>query len=327
MSNRLFSPRIETERRSGSAAARWQWLTRWFDNRSVYSANDPHAHGNEIDWLRTFPFVVLHLGCLGVLWVGVSPVAAWTAVGLYFIRMFAITAGYHRYFSHRSFETSRVFQFILAVLANSAAQRGPLWWAAHHRHHHRHSDEEHDVHSPHHHGFLESHVTWFMTPANFHTDEEAVRDLAQYPELRFLNRFDCLVPLLLGLLLYASGEWMAWLAPGLETNGWQMLFWGFFVSTVVTFHATAAINSLAHWMGRRRYKTRDESRNSFLLALLTLGEGWHNNHHYYPGATRQGFYWWEIDITYQVLRVLSWFGVVWNLRGVPERVLEKGRAA
>ena len=280
-------------------------VARWFDN----SVPDPEAAPTGVDWVRVAPFVAMHLACLAVFWVGWSWAAVSVALALYFVRMFAITGFYHRYFSHRTFRTSRPAQFAFAVLGASACQRGPLWWAAHHRHHHRHSDTELDPHSPGRHGLWWSHVGWITAPAHFGTDLKAVPDLARYPELRFLDRFDFVVPLLL-----AAGLWLL--------GGAQMLVWGFFVSTVVLFHATCCINSLAHLLGRRRYDTGDESRNSWNLALLTLGEGWHNNHHFYPAATRQGFRWWEFDPTYYGLWVLEKLGLIRDLRPVPAWVRE-----
>jgi stearoyl-CoA desaturase (Delta-9 desaturase) len=198
-------------------------------------------------------------------------------------------------------------QFVFALLGAMAVQRGPLWWAAHHRHHHRHADNESDSHSPVQHGFWWSHVGWFLNSANFATRIELVPDLAKYPELRFLDRFDVAAPVALAALLFFIG-------------GAQLLIWGFFVSTVVLYHATFTVNSLAHVFGARRYVTADDSRNNWLLALLTFGEGWHNNHHYYPGAARQGFYWWEIDLTYYVLRMLAACGLIWDLKQVPARM-------
>jgi stearoyl-CoA desaturase (delta-9 desaturase) len=230
--------------------------------------------------------------------------------------MFAITAFYHRYFSHRSFRTSRAAQFVFALLGAAAVQRGPLWWASQHRHHHAYADQETDIHSPRH-GFFWSHVGWFLTRANFRTREKLVRDLARYPELRWLDRYDVAVPTLLGVLLYALGAWLEQTAPQLGTSGVQLFVWGFCISTVALYHATFAINSLAHRFGTRRYATRDDSRNNFWLALLTFGEGWHNNHHRFPAAARQGFRWWEIDLSYYGLRLLAAFGVIWDLRPVP----------
>jgi stearoyl-CoA desaturase (delta-9 desaturase) len=276
-------------------------LLLWFDSGAASPGDS-----RRVDWFRVLPFIGMHAMCLGVLWVGWSWTAVGVAAGLYVVRMFAVTAFYHRYFSHRTFETSRLGQFAFAVWGASCGQRGPLWWAAHHRKHHRHSDTVEDVHSPRHHGLWWAHMGWITAPANFPTDFSQIPDLAKYRELRFLDRFDVLVPLTLAVTLFLLG-------------GWQLLIWGFFVSTVVLFHCTCFINSLAHTMGRRRYATGDDSRNSLLLALITFGEGWHNNHHRYPGATRQGHRWWEVDLTFYGLWLLSRLGVIWDLHPVPAR--------
>jgi stearoyl-CoA desaturase (delta-9 desaturase) len=236
--------------------------------------------------------------------------------------MFAITAFYHRYFSHRAFRTTRLVQFAFALLGAASVQRGPLWWAAHHRHHHAHADAPADLHSPRK-GFWHSHAGWFLTRAAFRTDASRIRDLMRFPELRWLDRFDTAVPAALAIALYASGAALERLAPGLHTSGPQLLVWGFCVSTVVLFHATVTINSLAHRFGRRRFPTRDDSRNNAWLALLTFGEGWHNNHHFFPGSARQGFRWWEIDLTWYGLRVLQSMGLVHDLKPVPAWVLAK----
>jgi stearoyl-CoA desaturase (delta-9 desaturase) len=302
-------------------------LHQWFDS-------DYHPEGVEavmaqedrIDWKRCIPFIILHLGCFAVIWAGFSWTALIAAMLLYAVRMFAVTAFYHRYLSHRSYRTSRWMQFAFAVLGNSSCQRGPIWWASVHRHHHKHSDDEHDIHSPRMSGFLWAHIGWLTSAKNFPTDYSRVRDLEKFPELVFLNRFDQLVPLLYGVFLWLAGSLLEAYAPGLGTNGFQLFVWGFFISTVVLLHATFFINSLAHVLGTRRFKTDDDSRNNFLLALLTLGEGWHNNHHRYASAARQGFYWWEIDISYWLLKMMSWFGLVWDLRQVPESVYAEVRA-
>jgi stearoyl-CoA desaturase (delta-9 desaturase) len=284
-------------------------ISRWLDSQAGEAAigTTPPAE-RRVDWVRVVPFIGMHLACLGVFLVGWHPAAVATAVALYLLRMFAITGFYHRYFSHRSFKASRPVQFLFAVIGASSTQRGPLWWAAHHRKHHRHADTELDVHSPRQHGFWWSHMGWITSAENFPTDMREVRDLARYPELVWLNRFDIVVPLLLAGGLFLVG-------------GWPFLIWGYFVSTVALFHGTCLINSLAHQMGSRRYDTDDDSRNSFILALITLGEGWHNNHHRYPGAARQGFFWWEVDLTYYGLKVLQALGVIHDLRPVPARVL------
>jgi stearoyl-CoA desaturase (delta-9 desaturase) len=271
---------------------------------------------------RFLPFVFIHLGCLAVAWVGASPIAVATAVLLYLVRMFAITGFYHRYFSHRTFKTTRLAQFCFAVLGASSMQRGPLWWAAHHRSHHTYADEAGDSHSPRR-GFFWSHMGWLMTSCNMPTRYELVHDFAQFPELRLLNRFDWSVPALLFAFLYIFGQSAGSAFPQLHTSGGQMVVWGFFISTVVLLHATFAINSVAHIYGSRRYDTADDSKNNFLLALVTLGEGWHNNHHKCCSTVRQGFYWWEIDITYYCLLALSWIGVISDLRPPPATVYEK----
>jgi stearoyl-CoA desaturase (delta-9 desaturase) len=289
----------------------------FFDTWARRDDAQAHPEPDRVDWIRTLPFVLMHVACVAVIWVGWSPVAVWTAVALYFVRMFAITGFYHRYFSHRTFRTSRAAQFLFALLGATAVQRGPLWWAAHHRHHHKYSDQVEDIHSPVQAGFFRSHMGWLMTPKNFPTQLHLVKDLAKFPELCFLDRFDTLIPIALATAMFGLGALLEAVAPGLGTNGWQMLVWGFFISTVVLFHGTCTINSLSHVFGTRPYKTTDTSRNNFLLALITMGEGWHNNHHYYQGSVRQGFRWWQVDATYYILRTMSLFGIVWKLNPVP----------
>jgi stearoyl-CoA desaturase (delta-9 desaturase) len=312
----------------GRARLRLSWpvrtARRWFDTSAVVEVDE--AREDRIDWLRAAPFVAMHLACLGVIWVGASPVALAVAAALYALRMFALTGFYHRYFSHRTFQTSRAVQFVFATIGASCVQRGPLWWAAHHRHHHRVTDTPADPHSPGMHGFLWSHVGWFLTPRNFRTDLARVPDLAKYPELRWLDRFDIAIPLLLAIGMYALGALLRHVAPQLGTSGGQMLVWGFFISTIVLFHATVTINSLAHRFGRRRFETKDDSRNNLWLALLTFGEGWHNNHHFFPGSSRQGFRWWEVDLTWYGLKLMSMLGLVRGLKPVPAWVLARARS-
>ncbi len=293
-------------------------IVRWFDTSADVRIEGPAA--DRIDWLRVIPFIGLHVACVGVVFVGFSGFAVAVAALLYLLRMFAITGFYHRYFSHRAFRTSRILQFVFGLIGASSVQRGPLWWAAHHRHHHRHADQPPDLHSPVQHGFWKSHMGWFMTPRAFGIDWSRIPDLAKYPELRFLDRFDMLAPIALAAMLLVIGNALERYAPGLGTNGPQLLVWGFFVSTVALFHATVTINSLAHVWGQRRYETRDDSRNNLWLALITLGEGWHNNHHHYPASVRQGFYWWEVDVTWYLLKAMSWLGLVWDLKPVPPRI-------
>jgi stearoyl-CoA desaturase (delta-9 desaturase) len=279
------------------------------------------------EFARAVPFLILHLGCLGVIWVGWSWAAVATAVGLYFLRMFAITGFYHRYFCHRAFHTSRPMQFLFALVGLTAVQRGPLWWAAVHRHHHAHSDDEHDVHSPGVKGFLWAHIGWLTSSRNFPTDYRLVKDLTKYPELVFLNRFDLIGPAILFAGLYGFGAALEAYAPGLGTSAWQMVVWGFFISTTVLFHGTCFVNSLAHCFGNKRFDNGDDSRNSLFIALVTLGEGWHNNHHQYQASARQGFYWWEVDISYYLIRLMGVFGIVWNIKPVPAGVYAKAKSS
>ena len=287
----------------------------WLD--SYGGDSQKHSEDERIDIVRVLPFIGIHLACFAVIWVGWSWPAVIFATAFYFIRMFAITGLYHRYFAHRSFKMNRFWQFCAAVMGNMAAQRGALWWAAHHRHHHRYSDEPEDIHSPKQRGFWWSHMFWFLGGSNYRTRSELIPDLLKFPELVWLDRFDILVPLLCGI-----GSW--YLGYGLQhagyaTSGAQMLVW-FFISTVVCAHGTFTINSLSHVFGTRRFATTDTSRNNFLLALVTLGEGWHNNHHHYQSTVRQGFRWYEIDISWYALVVLSWVGVTKDLKGIPASV-------
>ncbi len=270
------------------------------------------------DWIGSWAFILVHLAVFLVFFAGFSWTALGVAVGAYVVRMFGITGGYHRYFSHRTYKTSRVFQFVMAWIGTSAAQMGPLWWAAHHRHHHRHSDTELDIHSPVVRGFFWSHVGWIMSRKYEQTDTKAIPDFAKYWELRFLDNYHIIPPACLAGFMYALGWTLERYAPGLGTNGFQMLIWGFFVSTVFLYHGTFFVNSLTHVLGSRRFKTEDHSRNNWIVAITTLGEGWHNNHHRWPHAEAQGMYWWEFDPTHYTLKVLSWFGVVWDIKKHPK---------
>ena len=261
-----------------------------------------------INRLSAVPFLLIHLSLVALPFVHVTPTLVATCLGLYVVRMWGVTAGYHRYFSHRTFKTSRAFQFLLALLAVTTIQKGVLWWAAHHRHHHRHSDGPQDVHSPRQRGFWWSHVGWVLSPDWHETRLDAVKDLARFPELVWLDRWHWLPPTLLGFGLLALG-------------GWPLVLWGFCLSTVLVWHATFVINSLSHVFGSRRYETDDDSRNNAFFALLTLGEGWHNNHHHYQSSTRQGFLWWEFDPSFYGLWLLEKLGVVWELRSPPPHVV------
>jgi stearoyl-CoA desaturase (delta-9 desaturase) len=213
----------------------------------------------------------------------------------------------------------------MALIAASSAQKGPLWWAANHRHHHRFADKPEDIHSPVQSGFLWSHVLWILTPKYFGTKKELVKNWIKFPELVFLNRFSILPPVVLIGLTWITGEILRVYVPSTGTSGMQLVVWGFCISTVALFHATATINSLDHMVGKRRYNTPDQSRNNWFLALLTGGEGWHNNHHHYPIAARNGFFWWEFDLTYYLLKLLQWAGIVWDLNELTIERRDGGR--
>lgn len=265
---------------------------------------------DRLRWVDNIPFWGVHVAAIaGIAWLGFSWSGLAIAGASYVVRLFAITAGYHRYFSHRAYRTSRAFQLVLAVLGLTATQKGPLWWAAHHRVHHKHSDQPGDVHSVRQRGFWWAHMFWILVRRNAGTDLDKVRDLARYPELRFVDRHAIWFTVAFAVALYSAG-------------GAHALVWGYFVSTVVLWHGTFTINSLSHVWGTRRYDTTDDSRNNPLLAVLTLGEGWHNNHHYYQSTANQGFFWWEIDVSYYVLKVMSWFGLVWDLRTPSKKILQ-----
>jgi stearoyl-CoA desaturase (Delta-9 desaturase) len=258
-----------------------------------------------VSWGKSAPFLLVHALTLLVFFVPFHWGWVALAVGLYFARMLFVTIGYHRYFSHRSFQTSRPFAFVLAVLAETSAQKGVLWWASHHRHHHKFSDQDDDVHSPSRRGFWWSHVGWVLSRKYDACRTDQIRDFSRFPEIRFIDKHWWLPPLVGMVALFALG-------------GLPALVWGGFVSTVLLFHGTFTINSLSHVFGRRRYLTRDTSRNNWLLALITCGEGWHNNHHFHQNTANQGWFWWEVDPSYYLLRALERLGLVWKLK-IPER--------
>jgi len=265
---------------------------------------------NWIQWISMIGLIAIHVATVIAIARGTTWKLVIMALVTYWVRMFAITGGYHRYFSHRTYKTSRAFQFVLALLGVMSTQKGPLWWGSTHRHHHKHSDDEFDPHSPLRKGFATSHMLWWMSREWENTDEKAIADFAKYPELRFLDKFHLVGPALLIAICGLVG-------------GADGILWGYVVSTCAVMHCTFTINSLAHVFGTRRFATTDTSRNNWWLALITMGEGWHNNHHHYMSSARQGFYWWEVDATYYVLVALSKIGLIWDLREVPKTALER----
>lgn len=273
--------------------------------------------------MASSPIFLMHLIALGVFFTGFSWAALLALVITYVVRVFTLTAGFHRYFSHRAFKTSRLFQFILAWVGTSSAQLGPMWWAANHRHHHQHSDQLEDIHSPVIKDAFWAHIGWVLCRAYREIQLDRVKDLAKFPELRFIDRFHILPVLSLIGLLYGIGTLLNTFFPALGTNGIQMIMWGFFVSTILVYHVTFLVNSATHIFGKKRFATNDESRNSWWVALLTFGEGWHNNHHRWPLSARQGMYWWEFDLTYLMLRFLKMIGVIWDIKVYPEKIYEE----
>jgi len=271
------------------------------DTRSNLEPSINRDSSTDIVYPSTIPFIIVHLVCFAAIWTGVTVEAVALGIGLYWLRIFAIGAGYHRYFSHRAYETSRVFQFALAVLAQSTSQKSVLWWAANHRDHHLHSDTELDVHSPRQMGFIYSHLGWIFSRGQETMNFNRIADFAKFPELMWLHRYEQVPAFVLAVLCFAVAGW-----PGLIVG----CFW----STVAVYHGTFCINSLAHLVGKRRYITGDDSRNNWLLAIITMGEGWHNNHHAYQSSARQGFRWWEYDPTFYLLTLLQRLGLVWNLK-------------
>ena len=255
--------------------------------------------------------LVFHLACLAVFYTGVSGVALGVAFAMYVLRGMGVTTGYHRLLAHRSFKTSRVVQFIFALMGSMAVQGGPLWWVAHHRAHHAETDTEADIHSPVTHGMWQAHMGWMMTDEAFNEKGTNSRDLHKYPEIKMLQRYYVWLIVMQIAGLYALG---AWLGPEWGTSGLQMLVWGFFVSTVFTWHVTFMVNSVCHRWGAQAYDTGDASTNNVFIGILAFGEGWHNNHHFYPNSARHGLRWWQLDVTYYLLKVLSWVRLVSDLK-------------
>jgi stearoyl-CoA desaturase (Delta-9 desaturase) len=266
----------------------------------------------KIDWFRSLPFFLMHIAVVSVFFVPFHWKYVVLCFTLYVFRMFAITAGFHRYFAHRAFKTTRLNQFLLALCGTFSVQKGVLWWASLHREHHREADQPNDIHSPIQDGFIWSHVGWILSDKHQETRWDLIKDFSNYPELVWLNKYYLIPQILFAAILFAMG-------------GVSALIWGFVISTVLLWHGTFTINSLTHIFGKQKYVTRDNSRNSLILALITLGEGWHNNHHCYQSSVRQGHRWWEIDVSFYVLKIMSWFGSVWDLRKVPLEKLKSKR--
>lgn len=276
---------------------------------------------DSLSTLSLIGFILVSSSALIAFFVPFSWELVWIAVASYFLRMFGITAGYHRYFAHNAYKTSRFMQFIIGFIGGAAMQKGPLWWGAHHRDHHRYSDTDKDLHSPRH-GFWHSHMLWFLDPKVDEYDPKKIKEYTKYPEIVFIDKYYWIPPLVYAILLYIGGYFFS----GRDhLYAFSVLTWGYAVSTFFLGHGTWTINSLTHVIGKKRYESGDDSKNHWLLAFITMGEGWHNNHHYYRHSANMGFYWYEYDISYYVLKVLSWLGLVWDLKKPPAHVLEEGK--
>lgn len=262
-------------------------------------------------WSVIIGMTLFHLVCLAVFVTGVSAAALIVAVAMYVVRGMGITTGYHRLLAHRSFKTNRFVQFMMALCGSLAVQGGPLWWVAHHRHHHAATETEEDVHSPVTHGMWQAHMGWMMMDVAFNEKGTNARDLHKFPEIKFLQRHYVWLVVAQPALMYALG---AWLGPAYNTSGAQMMVWGFFISTVFTWHVTFMVNSVCHRWGSRPHDSGDASTNNLLIGLLAFGEGWHNNHHKYASSARHGLEWWQLDTTYLLLRGLEKFGLVSDLK-------------
>jgi fatty-acid desaturase len=264
--------------------------------------------------LRAAFIAGLHAPALALPWLATTP-AHWIAFAVaYVVILFALGGGLHRYFAHRAFRTSRAFQLVLALLAASCFG-DPIGFAGRHRLHHRWSDTERDFHGP-------RRGLWFSWLGHLLEDGyserallAATRDLARYPELRWLHRWFFVPGLAAGGLIWLGGGFAMFAAA-------YCLPW-----CLLAVHGASAVNYVCHTRGRRRYATGDRSTNHPVLAVVLLGEGWHNNHHHYPGAARAGFFSGEVDGLYWMLRGLAHLGLVWNLREVPEHVRRSGLLA
>ena len=258
------------------------------------------------------PLILVHLSLIGLFYVPFT----WTGLILFFVMTritgLGVTVGFHRYFSHHAFKTSRWFQFVLGVFGCTALQKGPLWWVAHHREHHRHSDTVNDVHSPVVDGFWYGHVGWLFARDLMHPSHECMKDLTKFPELLWLDRLWMVPGILAAAACYAI-------------DGGSGLLWGFSLSTVAIFQFTFAVNSVGHRWGPQRFNTGEGSRNNWFLGYVAMGDGWHNNHHRSPTSARHGLAWYELDIAYMMICNLKRVGLIWGVRQPPASVLEAAR--
>ena len=253
-------------------------------------------------WIR----IAFHLSSLwwlvevGFHWAGVAIFGANYVVGA-----LSITVGFHRYISHKSLKTNRVCQLVIGFLGCCQLQGGPIAWSTIHRHHHRASDKQQDLHTPTH-GFYQSHYGWLLNPKTYEVAfGSGVSDLNKYKELIWLDRYNFIPPVIYFVCLWSGGEWYSRQHPETFIDGWYVLFWGGILRVVGLWHVTWSVNSVCHIWGRRDFATKDESKNNLWIALLSLGEGWHNNHHKYPSSARNGFGWMQPDVSYYFILLMK----------------------
>lgn len=288
-------------------------------------SNNVKLHGwKNIHWRSVIELLFIHIGALSVFYVGVSKVAFISFLIVDILGGFFVTVILHRYFTHRCFETSRIPQFIFGLLSLTVLQRGPLWWVSHHRRHHHFTDTDDDPHTPKK-GFFYSHLGWLMTLNEASTDKDHVKDWIRFPELIWLDRLEWLAPVFMILSAFYFGVIINHFFPHLGTSGLQMIVWLVCIPTMLVLHGSCLVNSCLHTFGYRRFNTPDNSRNALLFTLISFGEGFHNNHHRYHDSCCQGIEWWEIDITYYMIKLLAKIGIIWNLRMFPDSVLQEGK--
>lgn len=288
--------------------------------------NNPSIQPGERVSIVKFRVWLLHAASCLAFFIPVTRELVLVAVIGFFVRVFSWEAGSHRYFSHRSFKTTRAFQLFLAVLSAASAQRGPIWWATHHRRHHRFSDKKGDPHSPIQQGFWHAHMGWLFDQDKLSTDLNDAKDLSRYPELVFINKYHYVFPYAVLTAFFVLGHFTSLF--GRTGIGISAAIWGFFVPTLLSLHSTFLVNTITHgqpikWIRSRRFSTSDASCNSWIFSIPTMGASWHNNHHRYMNSARAGFYWWEMDLTFYVLKALSVLGIVWDLNEVPKKVLQE----
>ena len=257
-----------------------------------------------VNWATTITMALFHVGAVAALFMfnwrafGVAVFLYWMCTGL------GISMGYHRLHTHRSYKLPIWIEYFFAVCGTLTLEGGPIFWVATHRIHHQHSDKPGDPHSPRD-GAWWAHMLWLLTGESKHSNTRMMSkyapDLAKDRFYVWLNDYHWLPLLVLGVILFAVG-------------GWPMLLWGVCVRVVFGLHATWLVNSATHMWGGRRFNTRDDSRNNWWVALITFGEGWHNNHHAHPTSARHGLAWYELDLSWIQITILKYLGIAKSIR-------------